>query len=213
MKMKLRLLLVGILLSTQLFADGYYPEPLPPEQPWSVIASIGNGKYEQARTHLSQTAIGRLALGNELMLTGELAWGFELGIQNGNGMYLIIPKETLALLEWLPVKTSLGPMVDLLVTAKSDPLAGSLLFAQLKGGVAYRKWQIERRSINDLTQIAAEIQAGLGYPLNQITSFSLLYQGVFGNDPCLAINTYAKSARVSNIPALHAILLGFSVNI
>ena len=210
--MKLRLIIITVLLSTRLFADGYYPEPLSQDQPWSLTASVGGGKYQQMHEN-NASILGRLALGNEMMLTGDLAWGFELGIQNGHKMYLPIPNETLALLEWLPVKTSLGPTIDLLITAKTDPLVGGSLFAQLKAGIAYRKWQVEHKAINELSQLAGEIQAGFGYPLTTLTSLNLLYQGVFGNDPNLAINPYNKTARVSSIPSLHAVLLGLSVNI
>lgn len=212
MKMKLQLIIIGILLSTQLFADGYYPEPMP-HQHWSVTASVGNGKYQGMRSTSSKTAIGRLALGNELMLTGELAWGLELGIQNGNRMRLAIPEQTLILLGWLPINTNLGPMVDLLVTAKSDPIAGSSFFAQVKGGVAYRKWKIEHPAINNMAMLAGEIQAGLGYPLTALASLNLLYQGIFGNEPGLVINPSTQTGHVANIPVLHAVLLGFSVNI
>lgn len=213
MKMKFPLIIIAILLSSSLFADGYYPEPMPTDQPWSLVASLGNGKYQALHNSSSKTALGRLALGNDMVLTGDLAWGLELGIQNGNKMYLAIPNETLALLHWLPVKTSLGPMLDLLVTAKSDPIAGSSFFAQLKGGVAYRKWQIEHQDINSISQLAAEIQAGVGYPLTTLASLNLLYQGVFGNDPNLVINTYTKTGHLANVPSLHAVLLGFSVNL
>ena len=213
MKMKLQASLLGILLSTQLYADGYYPEPMPQDQPWSITASIGNGKYQDMHNTSSKTALGRLALGNEMMLTGDLAWGFELGVQNGNRMHLEIPRETLALLEWLPVKTNLGAMIDLMITAKTDPLAGSAFFAQLKGGLAYRKWKIEHPDVNNLTMLSGEIQAGFGYPLTTLASLNLLYQGVFGNSPELSFNFASKTGHLSNIPSLHALLLGLSVNI
>lgn len=213
MKMKLHVFIIGFLLSFNLLADGYSPELTSLDQPWSITASFGSGKYAHIYSKDGKTALGRLALGNELVLTGDYAVGLELGFQNGNHMRLNIPKETLAVLEWLPVRTSLGPMLDLLITAKSDPLGGSAFFAQLKGGVAYRYWQIKNQPVNDLSQLAGEIQAGFGYPITALANLSLLYQGVFGGDPNLTINTVTKSGHVSNIPALHALLLGFSVNL
>jgi hypothetical protein len=212
MKMKLSFI-IAILLSHSLFADGYYPEPITQDQPWSISASIGSGKYQSLHNSSSKTTLGRLSLANDLILTGDLAWGLELGIQNGNKMYLAIPNETLALLEWLPVKTNLRQMLDLLVTAKSDPIAGSPFFAQLKGGLAYRKWQIEYEAINNISQIAGEIQAGFGYPLTTLASLNLLYQGVFSNDPNLVINRYTKTGHLANIPSLHSVLLGLSINL
>lgn len=213
MKMKFPLIIIAILLSRPLYADGYYPEPIPPDQPLSVTTSIGTGKYQYLHNSSSKTALGRLALSNDMVLTGALAWGLELGIQNGNKMHLAIPSQTLAILQWLPVKTSLGPMFDLLITAKSDPIAGSSLFAQIKGGISYRKWQIENQAINSMSQVAAEIQAGLGYPLTALASLNLLYQGVLGNDPNLVINPNTKTGHINSIPSLHAVLLGLSVNI
>jgi hypothetical protein len=213
MRMKLQLSIIGILLSTNVFADGYYPEPTSQDQPWSITASIGKGKYQHTYSHDGEAALARLALGNEMMLSGDIALGLELGVQNGNHFRLPIPYETLAVLEWLPVQTTLGPMLDLLITAKSDPLCGSAFFAQLKGGVAYRNWRIKQKSINDLSQLAGEIQAGFGYPITALATLNLLYQGVFSNDPNLQLNVYNKTGHVSNIPALHGVLLGFSVNL
>jgi hypothetical protein len=104
-------------------------------------------------------------------------------------------------------------MIDVLVTAKTDPLIGSSFFAHIKGGFAYRKWQIEHQAINDISQLAAEVQAGVGYPITTLASLNLLYQGVFGNDPNLVINPNNKTAHITSIPSLHAVLLGLSVNI
>jgi hypothetical protein len=213
MKMKLQLLTIGILLSVNVFADGYYPELTSQDQPWTITASIGSGKYQHIYLKDGKSTLARLALGNELMLAGDIALGIELGLQSGNKMRLKIPYETLAVLEWLPVQTTLGPMLDLLVTAKSDPLFGSSFFAQLKGGVAYRYWQVEHKPIKEVSQLAGEFQAGFGYPITALASLNLLYQGVYGNDPKLKIYPTTKTASITNIPILHAVLLGFTVNL
>lgn len=213
MKMKLKHIIAGVLLSIPVFASGYYPEPLPEDQPWSIIASAGNGKYQNSYSRDDVATFARLALGNELMLTGDFAWGLELGLQNGQKMRLTIPSQTLAVLEWLPVKTSLGPMLDFLVTAKSDPLIGSPVFAQIKGGVAYRYWQIENNTINNLSQIAGEIQAGFGCAITGLASLNLLYQGVYGNNPSFSVSATNKSVHLYNIPSLHALLVGLTVNL
>ncbi|MDP3269373.1 MAG: hypothetical protein Q8M40_10040 [Legionella sp.] len=211
--MNIKLLAIGLSLSINAFADGYYPEPTSQDQPWSVTASVGNGRYAHLDSSDKTSALARLALGNELMLAGEFALGVELGVQNGTRIRLKIPEKTRAVLGWLPVRTTLGPMLDLLITAKSDPLAGSAFFAQLKGGVAYRHWKTKELTINNLSQIAGEIQAGFGYPITALASLNLLYQGVYGSNPDFQVSSVTKSAHVANIPSLHAILLGFSVNI
>jgi hypothetical protein len=211
MTMKLQFLTIGILFSLNVFADGYYPALTSQDQAWSISASVGNGKYQHVKEN--KAALARLTLNNELVLTGDIALGLELGLQNGHKMRLKIPRETLTVLQWLPVRTNLGPMLDLLVTAKSDPLGGSAFFAQLKGGVAYRSWDVRQITINDLSQLAGEIQAGFGYPITALANLSLLYQGVYGNDPNLKLNLNSKTGHVYNIPPLHAVLLGFSVNL
>ncbi|MFI4918757.1 MAG: hypothetical protein ACHP65_04305 [Legionellales bacterium] len=207
------LIIIGMLLSFNVMADGYSPASTSQDQPWSVTASFGGGKYQHIHPKDRQTAVGRLALGNELMLTGNYALGLEMGLQNGNNLRLNIPNVTLALLEWLPVRTTLGPMLDLLITAKSDPLGSSSFFAQLKGGVAYRYWHINTAPINDLSQLAGEIQAGFGYPITALANLSFLYQGVYGSDPKLHIIASNQTGHISNIPVLHAVLLGLSVNL
>jgi len=213
MNMTLQSVTIAILLSFNAMADGYSPELTSLDQPWSITASFGIGKYPHTYSKDGQTAIGRLALGNEMMLTGNYALGIEFGLQNGNHMRVEIPKQTLGGIEWLPVHTTIGPTLDLLMTAKSDPLGNSGFFAQLKGGVAYRYWQIKHEPVNDLSQLAGEIQAGFGYPISALANLSVLYQGIFGSTPNFSMNAFTKKDHVSNIPPLHAVLLGFSVNL
>lgn len=211
--MKLQFVIIGILFSIQVFADGFSPDLTSQDQPWSVTASVGGGKYCHVYPKDSQSILGRLALGNEMFLTGDIALGLELGLQNGNHMHLEISDEALAVLKWLPVQTNLGPMLDLLITAKSDPLLGSSFFAQLKGGFAYRDWKIQQLHLYEFSRLAGEIQAGFGYPISTLATLSLLYQGVFGSDPNYRIDFVTRTNQVSNIPALHGILLGLSFNL
>lgn len=213
MKSKLQLFTLGMLFSFSLFADGFL-ETTSLDQPWSFTASFGHGTFQHMHPNDNQNALGRLALGNELGLSGDIALGVEFGIQNGAKMRLNIPQDTLSILGWFPpIKSNLGPMMDLLVTAKSNPLFGSSFFAQLKGGLAYRYWTIPVSPVTELSQLAGEIQAGFGYPLTALASLNILYQGVYGNDPNVKINFDTKRATVSNIPVLHGILLGLTVNI
>lgn len=210
--MKFQFITLGILLSFNAFADGFTPSFASQDQPWSIIASFGEGKY-QIPSRNKHNPIARLAIGNDMILTGDYMLGWELGLQNGNLIRLDIPKETLTTLGWLPVNTSLSPMLDLLITAKSDPLWNSSFFAQLKGGLAYRYWQIEPQQFKNLSQLAGEIQAGFGYPVNELAMLNLLYQGVFGSNASININMLNQTATISNIPSLHAVLLGLSVNL
>lgn len=213
MNMKL-LSLLGILLSFNTFADGMGPSLTSQDQPWSITASFGNGTYKHIQNNDKQTAVGRLALGNEMMLAGDYALGLELGVQNGNRLCLRVPQDTSVHPGDQGVHTTLAPMLDFLITAKSDPLAGSSFFAQLKGGLAYRYWQMNQPSMTDISQLTGEIQAGLGYPISALANLSVLYQGIYGNDPFLSSKKSPyNSIQLNNIPPLHAVLLAFSVNL
>jgi hypothetical protein len=213
MKINWQSFLFGVLFSFPLFADGYLPQPISQDQPWSFILSFGNGKYQHVYPDDSQSAIGRLAVGNELLLTGDYAVGVEVGLQNGNHLRLEVPDETLAVLGWYPVRSTLGPILDLLVTAKSDPLFGSDFFAQFKGGVAYRHWGVRSTPSAELFRLNGEFQAGIGYPMSPLANLSLLYQGVYGGNPNFYFNSPSNTNNVANIPTLHSLLFGFTVNI
>lgn len=210
----MKLTVIGILLSFNAIAGDYFPKLTSQDQPWSVTASAGTGNY-QITSRDKNAPIGRLALANEMMLAGNIALGLELGLQTGTRIKLNMPEETFhALKRWIPMQTTLAPTLDLLITSKSDPLGNSSFFAQLKGGLAYRHWRDERVPLNDISQLAGEIQAGFGYPITALASLSLLYQGIFsGNGPNFHLDTYPKRAQLSNIPTLHAVLLGLSVNL
>ncbi|MCE0724481.1 MULTISPECIES: hypothetical protein [Legionella] len=210
----MKLIIIGILLSFNAIAGDYFPKLTSQDQPWSVTASAGAGNY-QITPRDKSVPIGRLALANEMMLAGNIALGLELGLQTGTHIKLNIPRETLeALKKWIPMQTTLAPTLDLLITSKSDPLGSSSFFAQLKGGLAYRHWRDNRVPLNDISQLAGEVQAGFGYPITALANLSLLYQGIFsGNGPNLHLDTYSKREQLSSIPTLHAVLLGLSVNL
>jgi hypothetical protein len=203
---------IGMLSSFTAYAGGFSPSLTSQDQPWSITASAGSGNY-QVQSPDRNAALGRLALGNEMLLAGDIALGLELGLQTGNKIRLNITRETLNLFKWFPIYTTLAPTLDLLVTTKTDPIGNSSFFAQLKGGVAYRHWKIDRIPVNEISQLAGEVQAGLGYPLTALASLNLLYQGIYGNNPATQVNPYSKKENLANIPTLHAFLVGLSINL
>jgi hypothetical protein len=207
-------IIIGILLSFNALAGDHFIRPTSQDQPWSITASAGAGNYQITATN-NNSALGRLALTNEILLVGSIALGLELGVQNGKRLTLDVSKETFDVIKnWTPIRTTLAPTLDLLITTKSDPLGNSAFFAQLKGGLAYRHWRDDRYPVNDISQLAGEVQAGFGYPITALASLSLLYQGIFsGNGPNLHLDTYTKREHLSNIPTLHALLVGLSVNL
>lgn len=176
----------------------------------SVIASLGYGNYQRFYHSDGQTAIGRIALAAELLTTNQATFGLEFGLQSGNRMRVIIPQSTVDVLG-CAVQSTVKPMLDLLVTANTSPLNESLLFTQFKGGIAYRYWQIHRDWIQNKSELAGEVQAGIGYPLSELTNLNLVYQGVFGGNSKITFNPLTEIGYVSNIPVQHGILLGISV--
>ena len=208
---KLKLVL-GILFSFNACAGNYSPKFTSQDQPWSITVSAGSAHYQISSADRNP-ALGRLALGNEMLLAGNIALGLELGLQTGNKICLNIPKEALNVLAWFPIQTTLAPTVDLLITSKSDPIGNSAVFAQLKGGLAYRHWRIDRIPVNEISQLAGELQAGFGYPITALANLSVLYQGVYGNKPYLQVNPASNREHLTNIPTLHSVLLGLSVNL
>ncbi|STY29939.1 Uncharacterised protein [Legionella wadsworthii] len=210
----MKLIIIGFLLSFNAIAGSYFPQSTSQDQPWSITASAGTGSY-QITSQDTHPPIGRLALANEMILAGNVALGLELGLQTGTRIKLNMPKETLQVIKkWLPIHTTLAPTLDLLITSKSDPLGNTSFFAQLKGGLAYRHWQDHRTPLNDISQLAGEIQAGFGYPITALANLNLLYQGIFsGHGPNFHLDTFNQKEQLSNIPTLHAVLVGLSVNL
>lgn len=210
-----RTIALGCVLSFNALAGGSHIPAISLESEnednrWSIIASLGYGQYQSMYRDDGQTAIGRLAIAAELLTTRQTAFGLELGVQSGNRMRFEIPQSTLDVLGGV-VRTTVKPMLDLLITANTNPLSESLLFTQIKGGIAYRQWQMDSDLINSKSELAGEVQAGFGYPLTEITSLNLLYQGVFGGNPKFHLSPLNETGRISTIPIQHGVLFGLSV--
>lgn len=212
MTLRTRIVALGCVLSLKAAAGGFLPAISVEESPgsrWSIIASLGYGQYQHVYSNDGKTPLGRLAVGAELLSTSQTAFGLEFGVQNGNRMRVALPINTLDIVGGV-VKTTVKPMLDLLLTANTTPISESLLFTQLKGGIAYRQWQMESDWVSNKTELAGELQAGFGYPLTEITSLNLLYQGVFGGNPKFRQNSIGDAWHFSSIPIQHGILFGFS---
>lgn len=176
--------------------------------PWSVTASLGYSVYQDMYSEDGQSAMGRLAIGRAVYENKRLTLGMEVGVQNGKTMRLGVPQETLDELGSLPIQSTVNPMLDLLATIKTAPLGNSSINTQLKAGIAYRRWEFnDRTSINDLSQVAGEIQAGFGYAISSKSSLSLFYQGVFGNHPNFEVDALAQTGHVHSIPIQQGIFL------
>jgi hypothetical protein len=177
---------------------------------WSFMASLGYSGYQKIHSSNNQNPLARLSLAAELLATDQANFGVEFGLQTGNRMHLLIPQGNYSNYD-NPVRSTIRPMVDLLLTAHANPVHESLLFTQIKGGIAYRHWQIDSIFFHNRSEISGEFQAGFGYPLTEISNLNLLYQGIFGGNPNLYINRSTHSGNVSSLPVQHGVLLGLSI--
>lgn len=213
MNPRLRMLATGCLLGLNIFAHAAQGELFIAENNienrWSVLASLGYSEFQHAYHDSNRAVIGRMALGAELLATTQSNFGLEMGLQNGYQMSLK-PRSDLSPAHYA-IQTSVTPMLDLLMTANASLLAESLFYTQIKGGIAYRHWQTSNDWINNRQDIAGEIQAGLGYPLTELTNLNFLYQGIFGINSRLRPNTLLMSNFITNIPTQHGLMLGLSV--
>lgn len=179
---------------------------------WSVTASIGYSNFENMYANEGNVILGRLAFDKKLLNFKQMDIGTELGVQNGSSMLLNVSQEDLDLLGGSPVQTVVKPIIDLLATVTTPTLMNTPIFGEIKGGIAYRSWQFEdRTSINPVSNIAGELQAGLGVSITQNTKLILLYQGIYGGNSNFLIDGTNEEAHVSTIPIQNGVLLSFNI--
>ena len=126
-------------------------------------------------------------------------------------MRLNFPKDDIFILGGVPIQAQVKPLIDVLFTFQMN-LMEDTWFGFLKGGAAYRQMQIDRESVNDLSGFAPEMQAGLGYRLNEQASINLTYQYIWGKDADFKVDALEETGFLCNIPAQQALMLGFSYN-
>ena len=192
------------------------PRPLETDnktKSWSGIISAGYTDYSNMYSGDGGTGLARLAIARSVYALKHWNFGLEVGMQNGNTMRLESTQAALDLLGGIPIQTTVKPEFDLLASIK-ETFENTPFFLIGKAGIAYRRWQfnnLNQQTINDLSQVNAEVQAGLGYDINARINLSVLYQGIFGSNPNLTVNTTAGTGTVSNIPMQNGALLSLSV--
>jgi hypothetical protein len=225
MKLKKWITLVaGCFLSLGAMA-GTMVAPLTEEyHPWSVIGSLGYTWYDnfykggatadpsaQAAIGDGQTALGRFAIARDLGSLKTVRLGIEIGVQSGNTARLNIPQSIIDDLGGLLPQVTIKPMLDLLATASWQPMGNIPVFVLIKPGIAYRRLQVnDRVTFNDLSEVAFELQAGLGMHISDRASLSLIYQGIFSSNTTYTINTTTFTGHISNIPRQNGLLLSLS---
>lgn len=220
-KILMALAVCSLSLTAQAGTIGPYVE----QKVWSVYGGIGYEWYyfgydggsslsdpaAQASIGDGQTGFGRFAIARSVYITNNMSFGVELGLQSGNIMRLSIPQVTLDLLGGMPVQANIKPMIDLLATATTEPLFKTPVVGVAKAGIAYRRMQInDRVTVNDLSQIGFEVQAGMGTAITERSKIALLYQGVFNGSTNFTVNTALNVGHISNIPMQNGLLLALS---
>lgn len=181
-------------------------------QPWFVDAAFGMTKYPGMMDDNEKTAAGRVGLGFTLLDQHHLQLAVESGIQSGNTMRLDFSKEAIDGLGGVPIEAQIKPLLDLLVGVNLQPLKDLPLTVFVKGGTAYRQLQVDHDSVNALSAFSPEIQAGLGYRINDKTRINLSYQSIFGDKPSLTVNPLTETGILQNLPSQQAVMIGFTFN-
>ncbi|NCX96828.1 MAG: hypothetical protein EBX41_10595 [Chitinophagia bacterium] len=194
---------------------------------WFVTGGIGytwysdgyNGDYSansgsQAAIGDGQTTIGRFAIGRELFQIKSLPIGLEIGVQNGNTMRANLSQTALNDIGGILPQINIKTLLDFLATTDLHANVMPSCFVPVKLGIAYRRMQInDRTTFNDLSQVAFEVQAGLGYTISEHASVFVTYQGIFDGSTVYTINSNTSTGNISNIPEQNGLLLNVKWNI
>jgi len=218
MFIKPMLLSLGCCLPLVSFAGSMGMPPPPPPVvdtcPWSMTGSLGYAGLNGAYGGQGQSSVGRFAFGKTFHDDGRSSLGFELGVQNGTTMQLFIPEATLEILGGLPVTVTVKPLLDLLATWRFNAMSTTTMFGEVKLGAAYRRMDvINQQAVNNKSQFAGEIQAGLGVPITDVATLSLLYQGIYGADVNFRVNATTETGFISNIPVQNGVLLSLNITL
>ena len=180
---------------------------------WALTGGVGYTNFENMYQNEGQSAVERIAFDSMFLKIRSLLLGIELGAQNGNTMNLGVDQTTLEELGGAPIQTTVKTIIDLLVAIKApfDTKSTVPIFGVLKGGIAYLNWQFnDRTTINFMSNIAGEVQAGLGVALGEKADLSLVYQGIYGGNPNFQANLTNETGYISSIPIQNGVLLNLS---
>ena len=178
--------------------------------PLYVGAYGGYGHIDGGYHWGADTTMGRLAIGLHLKEYHALLFGAEVGFQSGNTMRLYASPEIIADNGYLPIQSTLKPMVDFLVSVKGRFTYNSSIFYLLKGGVVFRQLEIENKSSpsDTLHKFNGEFQGGLGYAITNHVLLTAFYQGIYSSHSAgVQLDTF-NDATISKIPTQQAGFLG-----
>ncbi|MDF1683766.1 MAG: hypothetical protein P1U36_03820 [Legionellaceae bacterium] len=188
------------------------PPPVVDDCPWTITGSLGYAGLNGSDGGQGQSGVGRLGIGKTFRDYGRSSLGFEIGVQNGTTMQLFLPEATQDILGGVPVTVTVKPLLDLLATWRFTPLSTTAMFGDVKLGAAYRRMDaIGRQTVNNKSQFAGEVQAGLGMPITDVATLSLLYQGIYGADINFKANAETATGLIGNIPVQNGVLLSLNI--
>lgn len=215
MLIKQTLLSLSCCVSLVSFAGSMGAPPSPPVVdpcPWSITGSLGYAGLSDAYGGQGQSGVGRFAMGKLFKNYGRSSLGWELGVQNGTNMQLQIPEATLDEIGGVPVTVSVKPLLDILATWRFTPVSTTAMFGEIKLGAAYRRMDVLiRQTVNNKSQFAGEVQAGIGLAISHVAKLSLLYQGIYGANLNFQANAATETGLISNIPIQNGVLLSLNV--
>ena len=155
--------------------------------------------------------LGRFALGVHAKQYRKWMLGGEVGVQSGNTMRLSASPAVVDPVTGLPPQAVLKPLLDLLFTVKAQALANKPIYYILKGGIAYRQFQLEDRTVSDgdgLSNVTGEFQAGLGLNITEHVFLNAFYQGIYSNRNAGVTLDSARNTPIAHIPTQQAGFLG-----
>ncbi len=181
-------------------------------KPWTVHAAFGMAHTPDMTNHDGQSAVGRFSLGRTIFTNPYWHVGIEAGIQSGNTQRLALSKESIDVLGGVPISAQIKPLLDVLISLKTEPVGGFPLIAWMTGGVAFRQLQVDRVEVNDVQTYSPEIVAGFGYRINEQATITIGYQTIWGKKPELTVFPESETGVLHHIPAQQAVLIGCSFN-
>lgn len=179
-------------------------------QRWVIDGALGMAFYSAAVDKEPQVATGRLSVGRILATQTYWQAAIELGLQSGNTLALRFPKEAIDALGGVEIEATIKPMLDGLVSIRSETLIEFPLFSWVKAGVSYREMTVDKAAVNTSKGFSPEVMAGLGFQINEQAVMRLGYQYIHGQNPTLSVDEVNESATLRHLPAQQALLLGFS---
>jgi hypothetical protein len=183
--------------------------PLSKKIIWSASLSGGYGNFSPMAAGTGDTGFARFALGSALPASSKLVVGSEIGIQSAKRMQLTNDSVSnfFVNLEYaLPVYFTITPPIDLLITVNYDVVPW--LFVEAKGGGVYLQSMVDGANISSNSKWLPELQAGMGFNMDQNTRLGFHYQQFFGQLLTVSqVNLLAGTGVMSGMPTWYAGLL------